>query len=59
MQGRVLHEALRAGPDPSEVAVGSTEVEVESADGGYRLTATVSQVDGRSYLDYTTVERPE
>ena len=59
MQGRVLHEALRGGPDPSEVAVESTEVLVESADGAYRLTATVSQVDDRSYLDYTTVQRPE
>ena len=59
MQGRVLHEALRRGPDPSEVTVESTEVQVESGDGAYRLTATVSQVDGRSYLDYTTVERPE
>ncbi len=59
MQGRVLHEALRAGPEPSEITVASTEVQVESADGRYRLSATVSQVDGRSYLDYTTVERPE
>ena len=59
MQGRVLHEVLREGPDPSEVAVGLSEVRVESADGRYRLTAIVSEVDGRSYLDYTTVERPE
>ena len=59
MQGRVLHEALRGGPDPSEVAVEVSEVRVESADGRYRLTAIVSAVDGRSYLDYTTVERPE
>lgn len=59
MQGRVLHEALRGGPDPSEVAVESSEVRVESAGGSYRLTAAVSRVGGRSYLDYTTVERPE
>ena len=59
MQGRVLHETLRGGPDPSEVAVEVSEVRVESADGRYRLTAIVSEVDGRSYLDYTTVERPE
>ena len=59
MQGRVLHEVLREGPDPSEVAVGLSEVRVESADGRYRLAAIVSEVDGRSYLDYTTVERPE
>ena len=59
MQGRVLHEALRGGPDPSDVTVASSEVRVESADGRYRLTAAVSRVDGRSYLDRTTVERPE
>ena len=59
MQGRVLHEALREGPDPSEVAVEVSGVRVESADGSYRLTAIVSEVDGRSYLDYTAVERPE
>ena len=59
MQGRVLHEVLREGPDPSEVAVDLSEVRVESADGRYRLTAIVSEVDGRSYLDYTAVERPE
>ena len=59
MQGRVLHEALREGPDPSEVAVEVSEVRVESADRRYRLTAIVSEVDGRAYLDYTTVERPE
>ena len=58
MQGRVLREALRGGPDPSDVAVEAAEVRVESADGSYRLTAAVSRVEGRSYLDYTTVERP-
>ena len=59
MQGRVLREALREGPDPSEVPIESSEVWVESPDGRYRLRAVVSQVDGRSYLDYTAVERPE
>ncbi len=59
MQGRVLHEALREGPDPSDVEVEVSAVQVESADGRYRLTAIVSEVDGRSYLDYTAVERPE
>ena len=59
MQGRVLREVLREGPDPSGVAVEVSEVRVESADGRYRLTAIVSEVDGRSYLDYTAVERPE
>ncbi len=59
MQGRVLREVLSEGPDPSGVAVEVSEVRVESADGRYRLTAIVSEVDGRSYLDYTAVERPE
>ena len=59
MQGRVLREALREGPDPSEVPIETSSVRVESPDGRYRLTAVVSRVDGRSYLDYTAVERPE
>ncbi len=59
MQGRVLREALRGGPDPSDVPIESSPVRVESPDGRYRLTAVVSQVDGRTYLDYTAVERPE
>ncbi len=59
MQGRVLHEALRDGPDPSDVRIESSAVRVESPDGRYRLAAVVSRVDGRTYLDYTTVERPE
>ena len=57
-QGRVLFEALRNGPDPTQVAVESTEVTVQNADGSYVLTAVTSVVDGRSYFDYTTVERP-
>ena len=57
MQGRVLHEALRGGPDPTAVAVGTMNVTVENEDASYRQTAVVSTVDGRSYLDYTTVER--
>ncbi|TDI26991.1 MAG: alkaline phosphatase family protein [Acidobacteria bacterium] len=57
MQGRVLHEVLRGGPDPTEVAVETMEVRVENEDGSYVLTAVSSVVEGRSYLDYTTVER--
>ena len=55
------HAGLGDGPDPSEVPIESSAVRVESPDGRYRLTAVVSQVDGRTYLDYTTVttvERP-
>ena len=57
MQGRVLREALRGGPDPNTVAVESMETKVENRDGSYVLTAVSSIVDGRSYLDYTAVER--
>ena len=57
MQGRVLHEALRGGPDSTEVSVEMMEVRVANDDGSYVLTAVSSVVDGRSYLDYTTVER--
>lgn len=57
MQGRVLHEALRDGPDPTAVAVGTMNVTVENEDAFYRQTAVVSTVAGRTYLDYTTVER--
>ena len=57
MQGRVLHEALRGGPNPTAVAVETTEVRVENGDGSYVLTAVSSVADGRTYLDYTTVER--
>jgi hypothetical protein len=57
MQGRVLHDALRDGSDPTMAAIETTEVTVENEDGSYVLTAVLSGVDGRSYLDYTTVER--
>lgn len=57
MQGRVLREAFADGPDPGTVAVESTEHTVENEDGGYRLTASTSSVDGRRYLDYTVVVR--
>ncbi len=59
MQGRVLLEVLKNGPDPLGVNVETTEVIVETTDGSYVLTATSSVVDGRSYLDYATVERPD
>ena len=57
MQGRVLREALRDGTDPTAVAVETMDVRVENGDGSYVLTAVSSVVDGRAYLDYTTVER--
>ena len=57
MQGRVLREALREGTDPNAVAVETIEVTVENGDGAYVVTAVSSVVDGRSYLNHTTVER--
>ena len=57
MQGRVLFEVLKNGPDPSSVNVETTEVTVATSDGSYVLTATSSAVDGRSYLDSATVVR--
>ena len=59
MQGRVLLEALKAGPDPTNIDIEGAEITVENAEGSYVLTAVVSVVDGRRYLDYTTVERPD
>ena len=58
MQGRVLFEGLRDGPDATLVDVQTGETTVENRAGSYVLTAFTSVVDGRSYLDYTVVERP-
>ena len=57
MQGRVLNEAFLNGPEPE--ATKSTVHTVQSQDGLYQLKATVSDVGGHSYLDYTEVERKE
>lgn len=61
MDGRVLEEALRGGPDPSGLKVEPTAHTVKTADGVYTLTASFSTVEsGRArfrYFNYTTVER--
>ncbi len=57
MQGRVLREALRDDEGAAPLRAETTTVTVETADGSYTLTAVVSDADGRTYLDYTTVER--
>ena len=57
MQGRVLREAARDGPDPSSIDVESVVHRAEIESGDYRLTAHSSIVDGRRYLDHTEVER--
>jgi len=61
MDGRVLEEALRGGPEAPAIKVESTTHTVKSADGAYSLTAFFSTVDsGRGryrYFDYTRVDR--
>ena len=57
MQGRILREALRDETAPA-AGVETSEVTVETADGAYGVTAVVSEVDGRTYLDYTVTRRP-
>jgi len=58
MTGRVLDEALQDGRAPESVAVSQRRYVSASEDGSYVVTAHVSVVDGRSYLDYTEVRRP-
>ncbi len=61
MQGRVLEEAMRAGPEPASVQVQPMRVSVANADGTYTLTAVFSGVESprgsHRYFDYTRVER--
>ena len=61
MQGRVLEEAMRAGPEPASVQVQPMRVSVANADGTYTLTAVFSSVESHRgshrYFDYTKVER--
>jgi hypothetical protein len=60
MQGRVLEEALRGGPDPPS-AIDANDYTVRNADGSYSLTASFSAIEtaaGRfRYFNYTKVER--
>ena len=61
MQGRVLREALRGGPEPDSVSVRPSGHTAKSADGGYSVTAHFSTVESRDgrfrYLDYASVTR--
>jgi arylsulfatase A-like enzyme len=57
MTGRVIAEGLRNGPQPSSVTVERRQQTVRTADGRYELSAHISVVDGRRYLDYTEVVR--
>jgi arylsulfatase A-like enzyme len=49
LDGRVLDEALKGGPDPDQVAVERRVHTVEA--GAYRAALQVSMVDGRRYID--------
>jgi len=56
MTGRPLTEALRTGPLPGTVAVTTRQLRSGVAQ-GYEVTAQVSSVAGRDYLDFTQVTR--
>jgi arylsulfatase A-like enzyme len=55
--GRVIDEALRGGPEPSSVHVEHVKDTVRTTDLTYELTAHISIVAGRRYLDFTEVTR--
>ncbi|MEZ5290053.1 MAG: alkaline phosphatase family protein [Vicinamibacterales bacterium] len=57
MRGRVIRELTADGPAPDAVAVTHDTVTSRSRDGRYSVTAHVSVVDGRRYLDRTEVLR--
>mgnify|MGYP000100211310 CR=1 FL=1 len=55
LDGRVLYEALRDGPDPARMPVERAQVTAETD--RLRQTLHYSVVDGHRYVDYGTVER--
>jgi arylsulfatase A-like enzyme len=57
MTGRVIEEGLSGGPAPASLRVERSTEAVRTADGAYEVTAHVSTVAGRRYLDFTTVTR--
>ncbi len=58
MDGRVLLEALDAGPDPDSVVVAVDQARMSRDDGAYAVTAATSSAGDATSLDYTIVERP-
>ena len=49
MQGRVLSEAFKNGPDPEKIA---TETHIlEESSGDYRIAIQLSSVAGHTYVD--------
>lgn len=57
MSGRVIQEGLRGGPAISTVRVERVDETVMTSGNAYELTAHLSIVDGRRYLDSTEVKR--
>ncbi|MGE0816472.1 MAG: alkaline phosphatase family protein [Vicinamibacterales bacterium] len=57
MSGRVIRELAADGPAPEALAVTRDTVTSRSRDGRYTVSAQVSIVDGRRYLDRTEVVR--
>ncbi|MCG3197198.1 MAG: alkaline phosphatase family protein [Candidatus Omnitrophica bacterium] len=57
MQGRLLSELLKEGPDTASIKVNERTHAARTPDGTYRLRLVLSETQGRSYLDYTQVER--
>lgn len=57
MTGRPIREMFTDGPLPSSVVVQQSRVMSSSADGRYEVSASLSTVDGRRYLDHTDVRR--
>jgi hypothetical protein len=57
MSGRAIQEGLRGGPAISTVRVERLQQTVKTSDNTYELTAHLSIVDGRRYLDSTEVKR--
>jgi arylsulfatase A-like enzyme len=57
MTGRVIEEALRGGAAGAAPRVERLTETVKSADGSYVLTAHLSKVANKTYLDFTDVKR--
>ncbi|MGC4084406.1 MAG: hypothetical protein QM736_20400 [Vicinamibacterales bacterium] len=57
MTGRVIDEGLVSGPAPASVRVTRRDETARTADGSYQVTAHISLVGERRYLDYTSTRR--
>ncbi|MBI5092398.1 MAG: alkaline phosphatase family protein [Candidatus Hydrogenedentes bacterium] len=59
MNGRILHELLKDGPDPKSVPVKRQTTETQATNNGvrYHLTMTTARVANTDYLDSTKVDR--